>query len=101
MKLLKLSMIFAVAAVSVCAQSARVKPSPTPTPNPNLRPSVIFIPSAQNIPARARTSPSPTPVPTQRTGDDPDVLKVESTLVPIPVSVIDQSGRSVRDLKLE
>jgi Ca-activated chloride channel family protein len=93
------TLIFAVA-VSAAGQSARVKPSPTPVPNPNLRPSVIYVPSSQTTTkSKPIATPSPTPI-TKRNSDD-DILKVESTLVPIPVSVIDSSGRSVRDLKLE
>ena len=98
MKFLKLTIIFALAAVSVCAQSARVKASPTPTPNPNLRPSVIYIPSAQT--SKPRSTPTATPTPVAKQSDE-DVLRVESTLVPIPVSVIDSKGRAITDLKLE
>jgi Ca-activated chloride channel family protein len=85
-----------VAAVSAAGQSARVKASPSPTPNPNLRPSVIFIPPIQKTSSR----PSATPTPGTKSPDETDVVKIESNLVPIPVSVIDQLGRSVRDLKL-
>jgi Mg-chelatase subunit ChlD len=98
MNLFKLSILVALAAVSVTAQSARVKPSPTPTPNPNMRPSVIFVPSAQTSTSKPRSSPAATPTP--KPGED-DILKVESTLVPIPVSVIDSKGRAISDLKLE
>jgi Ca-activated chloride channel family protein len=93
-----LALILAAAA-SAAAQSARVKPSPTPTPNPNLRPAIIFIPPVQ--PASSRPRPTSTPTPIKRDPDEPDVVKIESNLVPIPVSVIDARGQSVRDLKLE
>ncbi len=43
---------------------------------------------------------SPTP-PTKTEDNDGDVISVDSTLVPIPVSVIDQSGQAVTNLKLE
>lgn len=98
MKLGLISTLILAAAVSISAQSARVKPSPTPTPDSNLRPSVIFIPSAQT--SRPKSTPTATPTPAVKPTDD-DVLKVESTLVPIPVSVIDSKGRAVTDLKLE
>ena len=98
MKLGLISTLILAAAVSISAQSARVKPSPTPTPDSNLRPSVIFIPSAQT--SRPKSTPTATPTPATKPTDD-DVLKVESTLVPIPVSVIDSKGRAVSDLKLE
>ncbi len=40
--------------------------------------------------------PNPTPTP----NDDPDVIQVDSSLVPVPVSVVDASGRAVTNLKL-
>src|SRR5690349_3670729 len=98
MKLLKLSLLFALAAFSVAAQSARVKATPTPTPNPNLRPAIIYIPSAQTTKPKGTPIATPTPTAASRQSDD-DVVKVESTLVPIPVSVIDSSGRAVSNLK--
>jgi len=105
MKLGLISAIILVTAIGAAAQSARVKGSPTPTPNPNLRPSVIFIPTAKTEakpdPSRARTVPSPTPTPVPRLNDDTQVVKVESTLVPIPISVIDSQGRAVTNLRLE
>src|SRR5438093_1258331 len=99
MKLGLIAALICAAVAAAAGQSARVKPSPTPTPNPNLRPSVIFIPTARAESSRPRTAPSPTP--TSKTSDEPDVVKVESTLVPIPVSVIDAQGRAVTNLKLE
>ena len=80
---------------SVAAQSGRVKVKPTPTPSPIGGPSGIFIPI--RIPPKERPAPSPTPKPK----DDPDdVIKVDSTLVPIPVSVLDASGREMTTFKL-
>ena len=87
-------------AISASAQSGRIKPAETPTPNPNLRPSVTYSP-AQPKPIsgeRPRTTASPTPTPTPREEDG--VVKVDSTLVPIPVSVLDVNGRAVTTLKL-
>jgi Ca-activated chloride channel family protein len=91
-------------AISAAAQSGRIKPAETPTPNPNLRPSVIYIPTQQkptqtNTDSRPRTSTSPTPLPKAK-NDSEDIVKVESTLVPIPVSVLDANGRAVTSLKL-
>jgi len=87
--------------VSATAQSGRIKPAETPTPNPKLRPSVIFGPTPSKTPLneqRPRTAASPTPTPTPH--DEDAVVKVNSTLVPIPVSVLDAGGRAVTTLKL-
>lgn len=87
-------------AVSAAGQSGRIKPAETPTPNPKLRPSVSYEPTEQkadNKPSiRPRTSASPTPTPK----DEEGIVKIESTLVPIPVSVLDANGRAVTSLKL-
>jgi Ca-activated chloride channel family protein len=101
MKLGLISAFILAAAMGVAAQSARVKASPTPTPNPNLRPSVIFIPTAKAESTRPRTTPTPSPTPPPKLNDDSQVVKIESTLVPIPVSVIDGQGRAVTNLRLE
>src|SRR5437773_5537387 len=97
MKLGLISAFVCAAAVGVAGQSARIKPSPTPTPNPNLRPSVVFNPTARAETPRPRTIPSPTP----KLGDEADVVRVESALVPIPISVIDSGGRAMTNLRLE
>src|SRR5690242_6802178 len=102
MKLGLISALILMAVTAAAAQSARVKPSPTPTPNTNRRPSDIYIPTSRTDPelpsTRPRTAPSPTPQP--KFGDDGQIVKVESTLVPIPVSVVDATGRSVTNLKI-
>jgi Ca-activated chloride channel family protein len=83
-----------IAAASVSAQSGRVKPTETPTPQ---RPRVISSP-----PETIEIKPIPTPVKVAKKSDiDDDVIKVESVLVPIPVSVIDSNGRAITGLKLE
>jgi Ca-activated chloride channel homolog len=74
-------------------QSGRVKPAETPTPGPIVQPRVIYVPTQ----AGARTS-SPTATPTPASDDE--VVKVESALVPIPVSVLDANGRAVTNLRL-
>ncbi len=78
------------------AQSGRVKPSETPPVNP--RPKIIYLPT-QN---KSETPPNVSPTPPAKTEEnDGDVISVDSTLVPIPVSVIDQNGQAVTNLKLE
>ena len=83
--------LFACFAVNISAQSGRTKPSPTPAPNSISGPSVL------NTPA-----PTPRNVATQKTTSKPvndDVVKIDSTLVPIPVSVFDATGKAISTLK--
>ena len=78
---------------STLAQSGRVKPVETPTPKPNSQTRIIYVPTqATSNPTSPRATPTP--------NDDGDVVKVASTLVPIPVSVLDANGRSVSNLRL-
>lgn len=77
------------------AQSGRARPTPTPTSTPRDLGGPIVL----NVPEKGRPRPTPTPTPTEAV--DPDVIKVDSALVPIPVSVLDQNGRAVGNLKLE
>ncbi len=86
---------FAFFAVNSSAQSGRKKPSPTPTPK------TINGPSVNNLPSQTATpNPTPTPRPTAKDETD-EIIKVDSVLVPIPVSVLDREGRAVTNLKLE
>ena len=102
---MKLGLILSLSltlSLSVFAQSGRIKdPSPKPTPVPvsKERGRTIYVPT--QLPANDPPLPNPTPTSTPRPKDDDDVLKVESTLVPIPVSVVDPGGRAVTSLKLE
>lgn len=48
--------------------------------------------------ALAQTAPTPTPTKTQKIDDDTDVIKIESRLVVIPVSVTDAQGQPVLGL---
>jgi Ca-activated chloride channel homolog len=81
---------FACFAGTLQAQSGRTKATPTPTPRSIIGPSVVYPPSAGTA---AKPAPAATP-------KDEDVIKVESALVPIPVSVIDERGRAVTTLRL-
>lgn len=76
------------------AQSGRNKPKETPTPTP--RPRIVYQPTE-----KVSVSPTPTPKPTPKKNEDDDVISVESNLVPIPVSVLDERGQAVTNLKLE
>jgi Ca-activated chloride channel family protein len=99
-----LSLIFAFA-VSTLAQSGRVKPAENKNQPPPQRPSrVVYVPTQASSEI---SKPAPTPKPktnskTEEADDeDGEIISVESNLVPIPVSVLDASGRAVNDLRLE
>lgn len=85
---------FATGAAGTAAQSGRIKPTETPTPRPITHPTIIYIPT-QATPRGSGATPRPTPP-----IDDGDVVRVSSTLVPIPVSVVDSNGRAVTNLSL-
>src|SRR5687767_10800893 len=87
-----LFIILTLASVSF-AQSGRVKPAETPTPRPNTQTTIIYVPT-QNTPKLPAPKVTPTPP------DDDDVIRVDSTLVPIPVSVLDANGRAVTNLRI-
>jgi Ca-activated chloride channel homolog len=86
-----LTIIFVFASATF-AQSGRVKPTESPTPVPNSKP--VYQPTQIQI-----TKPTPTPKSDQIIEDD-DIVRVDSALVPIPVSVTDANGRAVTNLKL-
>jgi Ca-activated chloride channel family protein len=90
--------IFLLSAVpAVLAQSGRVKPSETPLSKPDSpRPNSVYMPTQ---PAVAKPSPAVKETPAIK--EDDDIIKVESALVPIPVSVLDSSGQVVANLRLE
>ena len=79
--------------LSINAQSGRVKPSETPTPE---RPKVVLYPG--DLPEFNPTKTSQTP-PIKK--DEDETIRVDSTLVPIPVSVTDSQGKAVTNLKLD
>jgi Ca-activated chloride channel family protein len=92
-----LTILFLTFALDVFAQSGRIKPTETPTPTPAPRRTTgTYNPTEKITPI-----PASSPKPTQKTEDDSDVIKVESSLVPIPVSVLDGRGLPVTNLKLE
>ncbi|HMJ08664.1 MAG TPA: VWA domain-containing protein [Pyrinomonadaceae bacterium] len=95
---INLIFILAFSVISV-GQSGRIKPAetPTPRPDPQRRPVTYFPTQDRGVLPVLLPAASPTPKPK----DDPDeVITVESTLVPIPVSVLDNGGRAVMTLKL-
>ena len=91
-----LLLFLSVAVVAVSAQSGR-------TSRPRVAPQTTPQTSNQNrteAPApKAEAQPNTVPVTEKVIGDDEDVLKVETNLVTIPVSVFDRSGRFVSGLR--
>src|SRR5688500_4898047 len=78
------------------AQSGRVKPTESPTPKPPKPPSrVVYSPTETVLPF-----PNQKPAQIPKAEDD-DIIKVDSALVPIPVSVLNAGGQAVSNLRLE
>lgn len=94
MRALYLCFLLALA-VSAPAQSGRVKPEATPTPRSIAGPTITEPPSKD----RPRVA-TPTPTPPAGAKSDDGEIKVDSTLVPIPATVIDANGRAVIDLSV-
>ena len=94
---ISLTILFFALTSLAFAQSGRVKPSETPAPTP--RPRVVYLPAQAKSPI---PKPQPTATPTPKSEDDDDeVIRVDSALVPIPVSVLNASGRAITNLRLE
>jgi len=90
-------LILLLSVISVSAQSGRVKPAESPTPQPKSSAPIVYAPTNNNN-DRPRVG-TPTPTPGTSKVDDSEIT-VESTLVPIPVTVIDANGRAVTNLRL-
>ena len=94
MLVLRFTVILLIAlAASAAAQSGRNKPEPTPTPRSTPRTVPASTPPRERI---VTATPTPTPTPS----DNEEVIRVDSTLIPIPVSVVDNEGRAIRNLQL-
>ena len=87
--------ILLLSAITMSAQSGRVKPAESPTPRPKGSSPIVYSPTDKNDRPRVAT-----PTPTPSVSNDDTEITVESTLVPIPVTVIDGNGRAVTSLKL-
>jgi Ca-activated chloride channel homolog len=88
-----LTILILISAAAGLAQSGRVKPTPEETPSKDRR-QIVYVPTQI---LNQKTKPTPTPTPTT----DDEVIRVDSSLVPIPVSVTDAQGRAVTTLRLE
>ena len=88
---LLLATLLLISASTAFAQSGRIKSTPEETPSKD-RQRVVYVPT--EIQTSPKPKPKATPTPTPKTDDDDDdVIRVESALVPIPVSVTDSAGR--------
>jgi VWFA-related protein len=88
----------------VSAQSGRKPQRPAPgaqskDKKPAPDPSELRLPSAAETKSTTKTAPAPSSEPQAAPAADEGVVKVDTTLVSIPVSVLDQSGRYVPFLK--
>lgn len=94
-----LTILILVFAFGIFAQSGRNKPAETPTPTPSPRRTTgTYNPTEKITP---QTNPTPSPQNNQTIENDNEAIRVDSTLVPIPVSVLDGRGIPVANLKLE
>lgn len=90
---------------SVLAQSSRsriVTATPSPTP-PVIKGDVRTTPTEKRAPVlqggRTNPVPSPTPPQTEDAVEEDDVIRVETNLVTMPVSVLDRDGRFISGLQ--
>jgi Ca-activated chloride channel homolog len=97
-------------APAASARQAAQNPSATPTPQTRTRPRTVnpTPPAPQATPA---ATPPATPAATETPAgsdrgiaeevDEDDVVRVDSNLVIVPATVVDNRGRAITDLKLE
>lgn len=103
--------LFALAAFAQSSRATRPRVVPTPTPEPRQNAPVLqndtqSQPSAKRPPVlsgggvRPTSTPAPTPAQTDEgvVADD-EIIKVETNLVTMPVSVLDRDGRFVSGLQ--
>jgi Ca-activated chloride channel family protein len=97
-----------VLTTGLAAQSGRrttTDPSPAQTPSPAATPAAPSVPYSESIPRPPRTRSTAViqneKLATPITVGDEDTVKVETSLVTIPVSVFDRNGLYIRGLKQE
>ncbi|HMQ03707.1 MAG TPA: VWA domain-containing protein [Pyrinomonadaceae bacterium] len=101
-------MVTAAVAATALAQSNATRPRVVPTPMPTPAPAAPVIQG--EVPETVRRGgppifsgeqgrrPQPTPTP-EVADDDSDVIKIETNLITMPVSVLDREGRFVTGLQ--
>lgn len=101
-KIAAITAFLGIFAFSALAQGTSTRPRVTTTPTPPqiqgdtypAQPNASGPPTLINPNART----TPTPAPTQTGGDD-EIIKVETNLVTMPVSVLDRDGRFISGLQ--
>jgi Ca-activated chloride channel family protein len=99
--LLTLLSLFLVSTISPFAQTRQRRVGDTvgtQSPGPAPRPPVL---SGSNYPNNQKPTQQPEAKPTPEEVDAGDIIKVNTTLVTIPVSVMDRDGRYVPNLRKE
>jgi len=90
-----LTILFCLLALPALAQSGRVKKKAEKEPK-KTKDKVVYRPT-QKLLAKPKAKPTVSPTPIIK--NDGEIIKIESTLVPIPVSVIDnRNGKAVTTL---
>lgn len=93
--------IFLAFSLQIIAQSGRNKSQQEIEAAKEIK-KVVFVPAAIATPTPIVTStPKPKTVEPKSVDNEDDVIRVDSTLIPIPASVTDFSGKPINDLKLE
>jgi Ca-activated chloride channel homolog len=88
--------LLALFAFAQTNQNTRPRIDPSPSPTPGDSGSTIKKPPTL---IGGRPSPTPTPGKTDAAGGDDEVIRVETNLVTIPVSVLDRDGRFIAGLR--
>jgi Ca-activated chloride channel family protein len=108
MKTLSSLIVLFSCSLFVFSQSGRVKPTETPAPAAPTRGRGVYNPTQTNtevIKPVLKPTPPPAglskPKPQEEDEGDGEVIRVDASLVPIPVSVTDSQGRAITNLTLK
>ena len=85
-------------------QEKKTVPSQGKSSRPRTRPGPIADPTPSPTTPVSNPQPPSKPAPTERSNDEvdeADIVRVSSTLVPIPASVVDANGFAITGLRLE
>lgn len=96
----KIALIFAGLCLFAASVAAQTNPNPVRVPTPAPTPTEKRPPVLQGGGGRTLPQTSPTPPASQETvEEDSDVIRVETNLVTMPVSVLDRDGRFISGLQ--